>query len=126
SITPTVRDDIARMGWQLVPLGGGYSRLDGAEYAILIAAIDEGSQAEKDEFMELFSRRPFHGGDAVRWLEQWMTEKTMKRNARKMAGYDEMFQKPAATVSPEKRLAGLSPEQRMAGLPPEQRMAGLP
>jgi hypothetical protein len=119
SITPTVRDDIARMGWKLVPLGDGYSRLDGAEYAILVAAIDEVSEAEKDEFLELFSRRPFHEGAAVHWLEQWMTEKTMKRNARKIAGYDEMFQKLAATVAPEKRLAGLSPEQTVLALPPE-------
>jgi hypothetical protein len=126
SITPTVRDDIARMGWKLVPLGDGYSRLDGAEYAIFVAAIDEVSEAEKDEFLELFSRRPFHEGEAVHWLEQWMTEKTMKRNARKIAGYDEMFQKLAAMVAPEKRLVGLSTEQRLAGLPPEQRLAGLP
>ena len=41
------RDDIARMGWKLVPLGDGYSRLDGAEYAIFVAAIDEVSTAEK-------------------------------------------------------------------------------
>ena len=127
AVTPTLQAEIARMGWKLVPLGGGYARIEGAEYAIVVAAIDEVSETEKDEFLALFSRRQARQGEATRWLSQWMTEATMKRHRRAngLPGYDEMFQKLAEAVPVEKRLAGLTPEQRLAGLDPEQRLAGL-
>ncbi len=52
------------MGWSLTAIGGGYSRIDGAVYALYVVVTDEVSQAEHDEFLGLFSRR--EAGRAMR------------------------------------------------------------
>jgi hypothetical protein len=55
SITPTLRDEINLMGWNVVDLGGGYRRIDGAVYALYVAVTDEVAAAEHDGFLRLFS-----------------------------------------------------------------------
>ena len=135
SITPTLRDEIAAMGWKRVALGGGYSRIDGAVYAIHVVVTDEVSTAENDEFLEMFSHHRAKQGAATIWLQNWLTERNMKQqDVADMPGYSEMFQKLVEAMPIEKRLAGLSaeevlatygPEQRLSGLAPEQRLSGL-
>jgi hypothetical protein len=124
SVTPTLTEEIARMGWTLTPLGGGYGRIDGAVYALYVVLTDEVSRAEHDEFLELFSRREAHVSDAARWLDEWMKEKEMKQqDIREMEGYREMYLK---TIPAEQRLEGLAPEQRLLGLDHDQQALALP
>ncbi|WP_437339082.1 hypothetical protein [Sorangium sp. So ce394] len=126
SVTPTLRDDLARKGWTLSPLGGGYARIDGPMYTTYLAITDEVTDAERDDYLRLFSRRPAQPGEAARWLKQWMRDTRMKQpDIEELPGYEEMFQKLVEAMPVEKRLAGLAPEQRLAGLAPEQRLAGL-
>ncbi|WP_437673853.1 hypothetical protein [Sorangium sp. So ce131] len=126
SVTPTLRQEIERMGWKLTPLGGGYGRIEGLMYTAYVVVTDEVTEAERDEYLRLFSRRPAESGEATRWLQQWMRDTKMKQpNMEELPGYEEMFQKLVEAMPVEKRLAGLAPEQRLAGLAPEQRLAGL-
>jgi hypothetical protein len=135
AIVPALTGEIARMGWTLVPLGDGYARIDGAPYTVLVAAIDEVCQAEKDDFLAVFSRTQRPAAEAADWLRRWLTEATMKRRKMKNTqAYDEMFQKLLDAVPIEKRLAGLDAaevlaqydaKQRLAGLDPAERLAGL-
>ena len=93
------------------------------------------TEAERDEYLRLFSHRPAEPGEATRWLQQWMRDTKMKQpDIEELPGYEEMFQKLVEAMPIEKRLAGLAPEQvlgafapeqRLAGLAPEQRLAGL-
>lgn len=124
SVTPTLTEEIARMGWTLTPLGGGYGRIDGAVYALYVVATDEVSQAEHDDFLELFSRHKAHVSNATRWLEDWLKEKEMKQqDIREMEGYREMYLK---TIPAEQRLEGISPEERLLGLDRDQQALALP
>ena len=135
SVTPTLLEEIKRMGWTLTPLGGGYARIDGVMYTSYVAITDEVTAAERDEYLRLFSHRPAEPGEATRWLQQWMRDTKMKQpDIEELPGYEEMFQKLVEAMPIEKRLAGLAPEQvlgafapeqRLAGLAPEQRLAGL-
>jgi len=139
SVTPTLLDEIERMGWTLTPLGGGYGRIDGVVYTTFVVITDEVTEAERDEYLRLFSHRPAEQGEATRWLRQWMRETKMKQpDIEELPGFEELFQKTIkktveampleerlAGLTPEQRLAGLAPEQRLAGLAPEQRLAGL-
>jgi hypothetical protein len=123
SVTPTLTREIARMGWTLTALGGGYGRIDGAVYPLYVVATDEVSQADHDEFLRLFSRLKAKAGEAARWLVEWMKEMEMAQtNIREMEGYRAMLLK---SMPAEERLEGLDPEDRLAGLPPEVRLAGL-
>lgn len=122
SITPTLLDEIAAMGWTLADLGGGYRRIDGAVYDLLVAVTDEVAEAERDGFLEIFSHRPVTDPQASWWLQHWIAEKRMSQKIEDVPGFEEVMQK----IPPEKRLAGIPPEQRLAGIPLEQRLAGIP
>jgi hypothetical protein len=135
SITPTLLDEIERMGWVLTPLGGGYARIDGVMYTAYVIITDEVSEAERDEYLRLFSHLPAIPGEATRWLQQWMREKKMKQpEIEELPGFEELFKKTIdkvrkeqlAELTPEERLAGLTPEERLAGLTPEDLIPALP
>ena len=126
SITRTLRKEIARMGWTLVPLGGGYSRIDGAVYTLFVAATDEVAIAEKGDFLGIFSHHPVTNPAVTWWFRSWTKETMVKQNIKDIPGYDEMREKLFDWLSPEERLAGLAPEQRLAGLAHEQVVLALP
>ena len=134
-ITPTLLEEIRHMGWVLVSLGNGYSRINGAEYTLLVAATDEVAVAENDAFLSIFSHHPVNNPEAAWWLRSWMKETNVKQNIEDIPGYDEIcgtltelmpVEKIMAKFTPEQRLAGLAPEQRLAGLPPEQALLAVP
>jgi hypothetical protein len=131
SVTPTLLQEINRMGWTLTPLGGGYARIDGLMYSTYVAIIDEVTEAERDEYLRLFSHRSALPGEATRWLRQWMRETKMKQpDIEELPGFEELFAKSIAKAIKkmplEERLEGLAPEQRLAGLAPEQVILALP
>lgn len=127
SVTPTLLEDIARRGWALTPLGGGYARIDGVMYATHVVIADEVTEAERDDYLRLFSHRPAEPGEATRWLKEWMMDARMKQpELEELPGYEQMFQKLVEAMPIEKRFAGLAPEQRLAGLTPEEVILALP
>jgi hypothetical protein len=90
-------------------------------YTCYVVITDEVTEAERDEYLRLFSHRSAEQGEATRWLQQWMRDTKMKQpDIEELPGYEEMFQKLVEAMPLEKRLAGLAPEQRLAGLAPEQ------
>jgi hypothetical protein len=126
SVTPTLLQEIERMGWTLTSLGGGYARIDGMMYTAYVVVTDEVTEAERDEYLRLFSHRPASPGEAAQWLQQWMRDTKMKQpNMEELPGYEEMFQKLVEAMPLEKRLAGLAPEQVLGAFAPEQRLSGL-
>ena len=125
SITPTLRDEIAMMGWQVADLGGGYRRIDGAVYALYIAVTDEVAEAEHDGFLRLFSRLRGADPEAARWVRHWMKEATMTQKIEDIPGYEDIFEKILEELPPRTRMVGLTPEQRLEGLSEEQRILAL-
>jgi len=134
SVTPTLRDEVERMGWTLTPLGGGYARIDGVMYNSYVVITDEVTEAERDEYLRLFSHRTPHQGEATRWLQQWMRDTKMKQpNIEELPEFEELFkksiekaiQKELAAMPLEQRLAGFAPEQVLAAFAPEQVLAAF-
>jgi hypothetical protein len=120
SVTPTLTAEIARMGWTLTALGGGYGRIDGAVYALYVVATDEVSQAEHDEFLKLFSRRKLNVSDATRWLGDWLKEEQMKQpDVTQQESFDEMMRRVVRAMPLEKRLELFEPEELLVGVPVE-------
>jgi hypothetical protein len=126
SVTPTLLQEIKRMGWTLTFLGGGYAQIEGVMYTTYVVITDEVTEVERDEYLRLFSHRPASPGEAAQWLQQWMRDTKMKQpKMEELPGYEEMFQKLVEAMPLEKRLAGLAPEQVLGAFAPEQRLAGL-
>ena len=126
SITPTLRKEIERKGWTLTLLGGGYGRIDGVMYTAYLVITDEVTEAERDEYLRLFSHRQAEQGEATRWLRQWMKETKMKQpEIEELPGFEELFQKSIEKVR-KAQLAELTPSERLEGLAPEQLIPVLP
>jgi hypothetical protein len=130
SVTPTLLQEIERMGWTLTPLDGGYARIEGLMYTTHVVVIDEVTEAERDEYLRLFSHKPALPGKATLWLRQWMKETKMKQpDMEEVPGFKELFAKSIAEAIQEmpleERLEGLTPEQVLGAFAPEQRLAGL-
>jgi hypothetical protein len=124
SVTPTLLQEIERMGWTLTPLNGGYARIEGLMYTTHVVVIDEVTEAERDEYLRLFSHKPALPGEATQWLRQWMRETKMKQpDMEELPGFEELFAKSIAKAIEkmpiEERLAGLAPEQVVLALPLE-------
>jgi hypothetical protein len=127
-----------RMGWTLTFLGGGYARIDGVLYTAYVVVTDEVTEAERDEYLRLFSHRPAKPGEATQWLRQWMKETKMKQpNMEELPGFEELFaksiKKALEKMPLEERLEGLAPEQLIPALPlealralPEEYLGSLP
>ena len=126
NITPTLLGEIRHMGWMLISLGDGYSRINGAEYTLLVAATNEVAVAEKDAFLSIFSHHPERNAEAAWWLRSWIKETNVKQNIEDTPGWDEICATLTELMPVEKIMAKFTPEQRLAGLPLEQRLAGLP
>jgi hypothetical protein len=116
---------IKRMGWTMTSLGGGYARIVGSGYAMVLVIIKEVSQAEQDELLGLFSRRKWTRKQ-IRWLWKHHAGSLEGVNVQDVEGYDEVIEDMLASMSPEKRVKGLAPEERVKGLAPEQLLLALP
>jgi hypothetical protein len=119
SITPTLRDEIAMMGWTIADLGAGYRRIDGAVYALYVAVTDQVAEAEHDGYLRLFSRLPGADPEAARWVRHWMKETTMTQKIEDIPGYDDIFEKILDDLPPHKRLLGVPEERRLLALSDE-------
>jgi hypothetical protein len=85
------------------------------------------TEADRDDYVRLFSHLPAVPGEAMRWIQQWMREKKMKQpDIDELPGFAELFKKTLDAIPLQERLAGLTPEERLAGLAPEQLILALP
>lgn len=136
SITPTLQDELVRLDVQLVDLGGGYARIDGLRYTCYVAIIDEVCEAERDEFLQVFSHHEVRSSKAAKWAKQWIRERmSMKApTLEEEQEAEEWLQEIIDRMPIERRIRGadpatflaqFAPEQRLAGLDPQQRLAGL-
>jgi hypothetical protein len=138
-------DEIARMGWRLILLDRGYGRIDGGVYTLFLVLTDEVSEAERDDFLRIFSHHDCQTDEASWWWARWRAEDTTMQDVKELEGYDEMVRKFASGLTPEQALGSLSREklrgheeavtrflrevpveQRLADLSPEQRLLAMP
>jgi hypothetical protein len=128
SLTPSLRDEIAHMGWTLEPLEPGYARILGVMYTTYVAFTNEIAEAEDDDYLRVFSDHEIRTAETTSWLRHWMLEKKTMLDPKliKPEGYDEMMQKLLESLTPEERLRGLPPEERLRGLDEEQALLALP
>ncbi len=105
-------------------------------YTVLVVLLDRVADAERDDYLKLFTAKFEHIRDheALAWAQSWLkTDRKDMEHLKHLEGYDDLvrdfakhFGKQALEhLTPEERLAGLEPEQRLAGLEPEERLAGL-
>jgi hypothetical protein len=123
--TPSLRAAIEYMGWRLEHLGNGYAHIAGAWYTTFVAFIDEVCEAERDDYLRLFSRHRKQIDEAVRWLNARCASRTIMEKLRELEGYDDVVERLLSTLAPEEVLRHYKPEERLAGLGPEERLAGL-
>ena len=143
--TPTLRREYGRCRVEAQPLGDGYVRLVGSCYTIFVVLLDQVANAERDDFLRLFThdRAKVKDQNALWWMHSWIRKARTMPELKQLEGFDNIVEglidalgveellrhvRPEAllaSLDPEQRLAGLDAEQRLAGLDAEQRLAGL-
>ena len=124
--TPTLLEEIHSMEWTRVPLGGGYSRIDGGLHAMFVAAIDEMTPAEQGDLLRVLSHPAEINPAMTGGSRSWTKETTVNEDTRDIPDGDELHEMPLDFLAPEELLAGLTPEERLAGLAPEKVVLALP
>jgi hypothetical protein len=123
--TPTLDEDVARMGLVWVDLGSGYWRLTGGLFALYVVELDVVAGQADEDLLALYSHHEVRSLRARRfWGELTGAEAEME--AHETEGFDEEFQRILDAMRPEVRFRGITPEQRLAGLSPEQILLALP
>jgi hypothetical protein len=123
--TPTLDQDLARMGLACKEVSPGYWRATGGLFALHVVEIDVVAEQEDDDLLRLFGHAEERTLEARRFWAEQVGSKEAEMALEELEGYEEVMQKLLEKLSPEQRLAGLAPEQRLAGLLPEQRLVGL-
>ena len=87
--------------WRLEPLGNGYARVVGAYYTILIAFLDEVCEAERDDYLRLFSHHQQQSREAVRWLTARFLEMSRMDNTEYRQSHDALRKRLLEVLPPE-------------------------
>jgi hypothetical protein len=134
--TPTLKEELERMGWTMTAISPGYARIVGSGYALYLVVLAEVAQAERDEIAAFFSG-PRWTGEQLAWWWRHHAGSMEGVKVEQTEDYEKIMREIADHMTLEQRLAGfapelmreiadhMTPEQRLAGLAPEQRLAGL-
>ncbi len=128
-------DDLRLLGATERALGGGYIRIEGLAFPMLLIELAEVADHDRDDYIALFTPGAPVPIEARAWwyahhglrTEDGMDPRQMDEFKAMQRRYFESvsIEERLAGIDPQERLAGLAPEQRLAGLAPEQRLAGL-
>jgi len=137
-------DDLRMLGCRERSLGGGYTRIKGLAFPMLLIDLTAVAACDHGDYIALFAHRSRVPADARSWwYARYGTPTEDGMDVRQMEEFRAMQQRYlssltiedrldgiepaeiARVLKPEQRLAGLDAEQRLAGLDPEQRLAGL-
>ena len=111
-------------------------RLTGSVYTIVVVLLDQVADAERDDFLRLFTDDRARVNDplALRWAQAWIRKARTMEDLKHLEGFDDLVQEFIDSlgvdellrrVTPEQRLAGLDPDELLRRVTPEQRLAGL-
>jgi hypothetical protein len=67
-MTPTLEQEIRRMGWTLDGLGDGTHRMRGPTYPSFLVLLDDVAEAERDPLLGAFGRRMLDRTDRETWI----------------------------------------------------------
>ncbi len=138
--TPTLWREYEHCSLRPEPLDDGYVRLLGMPYTIIVVLLDQVADAERDDYLRLFTTQLDYIQDygVLAWAQSWLkTDRKDMEHLKHLEGYEDLvrdfakhFGKQALIdyATPEERRAMLSymaPEERLAGLSPAQILAGL-
>ena len=125
--TPTLLRDYDSCGLRPQLLGGGYVRLTGSVYTMVVVLLDQVADAERDDFLRLFTHDRARVNDplALRWAQAWIRKARTMQDLKHLEGFDDLVQEFIDSLGVDELLRRVTPEQRLAGLDPEQRLAGL-
>jgi hypothetical protein len=117
--TPSLQAAIEHMGWRLERLDSGYARIVGAWYTTLVAFIDGVCEAERDDYLRLFSRHEKQSLEALWWLNTRRLRMTTMENEHELEGYDDLRKRLLSTFKPEEVLSTFKLEEVLRQYKPE-------
>lgn len=121
-----LNDDLRRLGVRERSLGGGYVRIDGLAFPLLLVDLSAVAARDHDDFIALFTDdAPVSEEARDWWYAHYGTRTEITMDAKRREEFEALERRFIESQPIERRLAGLRPEDRLAGLRPEDRLAGL-
>ena len=102
-------------------------RLVGTSYTILVVLLDQVADAERDDFLRLFThdRAKVKDQKALWWMHGWIRKARTMPELKQLEGFDNIVEGLIDALGVEELLRHVRPETLLASLDPEQRLAGL-
>lgn len=119
-------DDLRRLSARERSLGGGYTRIEGLAFPLILVDLSAVAAHDRDDLVALFTdTAPVSVEAKAWWYAHYGTNAEVTMDAKQMEEFEALERRFIESQPIEKRLAGLRPEDRLAGLRPEDRLAGL-
>ena len=120
--TPTLRREYERCEVEPEPLDGGYVRLAGWRYTLVVAFLDKVADADRDDFLRLFTddRGKVKDPKAIQWIQAWIRKARTMEELKHSEEFEDIVKGLIESVGVEELLNLMDPEQRLAGLDPDE------
>lgn len=120
-------DDLRRLGVRERPLGGGYARVEGLAFPLLLVDLSAVAARDRDDYVALFAEGARVPVEARSWwYARHGTRTEDGMDPKQMDDFKAMERRYLESFPIEERLAGLRPEDRLAGLSDHEAVLALP
>lgn len=100
--------------------------IDGGAYTIYLVCTDEVSEAERDDFLKIWSHHQPQQFSTKWWWERFAKDDpNMSSTISEIDGFEEMAQKFLRMLTPAQILKAFPLKEILSGVPPEQCVAAL-
>ncbi|MCG8424803.1 MAG: hypothetical protein MJE77_43500 [Proteobacteria bacterium] len=125
--TPTLLEEYAQCDLKPQEPEGGYVRLTGWKYTMIVALLDQVAEAEHDDFIRLFThdRKKVKDPKALQWMQAWVRKASTMEELKDTEEYEDIVKGLIDSVGMEKLLSLIEPDEVFRHFKPEQRLAGL-
>ena len=120
--TPTLRREYERCEVEPELLEGGYVRLAGWRYNLVVALLDKVADADRDDFLRLFTddRGKVKDSKSLQWIQAWIRKASTMEELKHSEEFQDIIKGLIESVGVEELLSLIEPEQRLAGLDPDE------
>lgn len=126
NINQALQKELAIMSFEHTSIGTGYGRIDGGAYTIYLVCTDEVSEAERDDFLKIWSHHQPQQFSTKWWWERFAKDDpNMSSTISEIDGFEEMAQKFLRMLTPAQILKAFPLKEILSGVPPEQCVAAL-
>jgi hypothetical protein len=127
TITPTLEEEVALLGYTMNVSPDGYTLVTGASFRLLVVDLSVAASAEQNDLMAWFAgRQKLLSVESKRWIWQHSNRGTdLNQATPDLEGFDEWLAHYVASTPMKQLLPFLPVEELLQSVPANQRLKGI-